>query len=111
MNTLAATIVVLGFGIVTLSGTAVHAQFGDIGDAAKQGATDAVKERVMKDTAEQAGVPVPGAAAPPTTAAPDAAPAPVDAPEATGTTLEPEATGTTLEPAADVEPTPTTTLP
>lgn len=101
MNALVATIV-LGLGIVTVSGTAVHAQFGGMGDATKQGATDAVKERVMKDAAEKAGMPTPGAATPTTTAPPDAEAAPVD---------EPDVTGTTLDPAADVEATPPTTLP
>ena len=92
-----AVAIVLGIGVVTLAYTPVHAQFGDMGDAATKGAVDAAQERLMKDAA--AGVPAPGAT---TSTDPGAASAPGDAPDVTSTTHEA---------GGDTGTTPTTTLP
>ncbi len=51
--------IVLGIGFVLCSGSPARAQLGDLGNAVKQGATDAAKQELMK----QAGVPTAGAPA------------------------------------------------
>ena len=51
--------IVLGIGFVLCSGSPARAQLGDLGNAVKQGATDAGKQELMK----QAGVPTAGAPA------------------------------------------------
>ena len=110
MNALVAAIVVV-FTVVTSSGTAVHAQFGGAGDAARQGATDAAKDRLMKDAAERAGVPVPGAATSTTTTDADTTTSTTATPDGDAPVEAPEVTGTTLDPGADTHGAPATTLP
>ena len=84
------SMMVLGIGFLMMSGSPARAQFGEMGDAVKKGATDAAKQEALK----AAGVPTPvtpaaapaadtGAAAAPAgepQAAPGAAKAPVAAP-------------------------------
>ncbi len=50
---------ILGIGFLLCSGSLARAHLGDLGNAVKQGATDAAKEELMK----QAGVPTAGAPA------------------------------------------------
>ena len=67
--------IVLGVGFLIVSGSPARAQLGDMGEAVKKGAGDAVKEQVMKEAAEKAGLAAPTApAATPAADAPAAAP-------------------------------------
>jgi len=82
--------IVLGVGFLMVSGNPARAQFGEMGEAVKKGASDAAKQEIMK----QAGLPTPvtpavtpaadtGAASAPvgeTKGAPGAAAAPAAAP-------------------------------
>ena len=68
--------IVLGIGFVLWSGSPARAQLGDLGNAVKQGATDAAKQELMK----QAGVPTAGAPAATPGADSGAANAPAGAP-------------------------------
>jgi hypothetical protein len=70
------SVIVLGIGVLMYSGSPARAQLGDMGDAVKKGAGDAVKQEIMKGAAEKAGLPAP--------AAPAAAPA-----EDTGAAIAP----------------------
>ena len=90
MKTLRSAIV-LSVALWMLSGNSARAQVGDMGDALKKGAGDAVRQEVMKGAAEKAGLPAPGApgadgaaatapAGGPPVVAPAAADAPVAAP-------------------------------
>ena len=65
--------IVLGIGFLMVSGSPARAQLGDLGEAAKKGASDAVKEQIMK----QAGLSTPGAPGATPTAATGAATTPV----------------------------------
>jgi len=47
--------IVLGIGLLMVSGSPARAQLGDLGEAAKKGASEAVKQEIMK----QAGLPTP----------------------------------------------------
>lgn len=72
---------VLGIGLFLCFGSPVHAQLGElgnVGNAAKQGATDAAKQELLK----QAGVPTAGAPAPTPAADSGAASAPAGEPKA-----------------------------
>lgn len=107
-------VIVLGIGFCMVSGSPARAQFGDVGDAAKKGASDAAKQEGMK----AAGLPTPvtpaaapaadtGAASAPAAApgadtgaanapvgapqvAPGAVDAPASAPGAAGTPQDPD---------------------
>ncbi|HVO27885.1 MAG TPA: hypothetical protein VMW56_30110 [Candidatus Margulisiibacteriota bacterium] len=72
--------IVLGIGFLMVSGSPARAQFGDLGEAAKKGASEGVKQEIMK----QAGLPTPGTPAVTPAAAADtgAASAPAAAPGA-----------------------------
>jgi hypothetical protein len=86
------SVIVLGIGFLMVSGSPARAQLGDMGDAVKKGASDAVKQELMKGAAEKAGLPAPGApaavpaadtgAASAPAAEPQVAPAAADAPAA-----------------------------
>jgi hypothetical protein len=73
--------IVLGIGFLMVSGSPALAQYGDMGDAVKKGAGDAVKQEVMKGAAEKAGLPAPGAPAAAPAADTGAASAPVGEPQ------------------------------
>ena len=88
MKTLRSAIV-FGVAFWMLSGSSARAQVGDMGEALKKGAGDAVKQEVMKGAAEKAGLPAPGAsgadgaaATAPAGGPPVVAPAAADAPAA-----------------------------
>ena len=49
--------IVFGIGFLLVSGSPARAQLGGIGEAAKKGASDAVKQEVQKGIAEQIGLP------------------------------------------------------
>ena len=84
--------IVLGIGFLMVSGSPARAQFGDMGEAAKKGAGDAVKQEIMKGAAEKAGLPTPGATAAAPAADTGAASAPVGEPQvAPGATDTPAA--------------------
>ena len=70
--------IVLGIGFLMVSGSPARAQFGDMGDAVKKGASDAAKKEVMK----AAGVPTPTTPAAAPAADTGAASAPAAAPPA-----------------------------
>ena len=70
--------IVLGIGFLMVSGSPARAQFGDMGDAVKKGASDAAKQEVMK----AAGVPTPTTPAAAPAADTGAANAPAAAPGA-----------------------------
>ena len=72
--------IVLGIGFLMVSGSPARAQFGDMGEAAKKGAGDAVKQEIMKGAAEKAGLPTPAAPAAAPAADTGAAGAPAAAP-------------------------------
>ena len=61
MKTLASAII-LGVGFLLCSGSPVRAQWGDVGEAVKKGAGEAVQQQ-MKGASEKAGLPTPEAAA------------------------------------------------
>ena len=95
--------IVLGLGLLMLSGTPARAQFGEMGEAAKKGAGDAAKQEIMKG-AGKAGLPTPGEAEATPAGEPGAAAAPEaeDAPgamEAAPAEEQKVAPGTTDEPA------------
>ena len=75
------SVIVLGIGFLMVSGSPARAQLGDMGDAVKKGAGDAVKQEVMKGAAEKAGLPAPGAPAAAPAADTGAASAPVGEPQ------------------------------
>jgi len=72
------SVIVLGIGFLMVSGSPAPAQLGELGEAAKKGANEAVKQEVMK----QAGLPTPGTPAV-TPAATGAATAPAGEPKGT----------------------------
>ena len=49
------SVIVLGIGFWMVSGSPARAQYGDMGDAVKKGASDAAKQEIMKE----AGLPTP----------------------------------------------------
>ena len=53
------SVIILGIGFLLCSGSPARAQFGDMGEAVKKGATDAAQQELMK----KAGLPTPGAPA------------------------------------------------
>ncbi len=69
---------ILGIGFFLCSGGSARAQLGDLGNAVKQGATDAAKQELMKE----AGLPTPGAPAATPGAESGAANAPASEPKA-----------------------------
>jgi len=71
----------LGIGLLMVSGSPARAQFGEMGEAVKKGAGDAVKQEIMKGAAEKAGLPTPGAPAAAPAADTGAASAPVGEPQ------------------------------
>ena len=71
--------IVLGIGFLMVSGSPARAQLGELGEAAKKGASDAAKQELMK----QAGVPTPGAPAATPAADTGAATTPVGEPKGT----------------------------
>jgi hypothetical protein len=75
------SVIVLGIGFLMVSGSPARAQLGDMGDAVKKGAGDAVKQELMKGAAEKAGLPAPGAPAAAPAADTGAASAPVGEPQ------------------------------
>jgi hypothetical protein len=84
--------IVLGIGFLMVSGNPARAQLGDMGEAVKKGAGDAVKQEVIKGAAEKAGLPTPGAPAAAPAADTGAASAPVGEPQvAPGATDTPAA--------------------
>ncbi|MGD0948374.1 MAG: hypothetical protein ABSA52_13175 [Candidatus Binatia bacterium] len=84
--------IALGIGFLMVSGSPARAQLGDMGDAVKKGAGDAVKQEMMKGAAEKAGLPTPGAPAAAPAADTGAASAPVGEPQvALGATDTPAA--------------------
>jgi hypothetical protein len=101
--------IVFGIGFLMVSGNPARAQLGDMGEAVKKGAGDAVKQEIMKGAAEKAGLPTPTAPAAAPAADTGAAGAPAAAPAAgTGAAStpvgEPEVTpGGTDTPAAAPE--------
>ena len=85
MKTLSSAIV-LGIGLLMVSGSPARAQLGGLGDAAQKGAGDAVKQELMKGAADKAGLPAPGAPAiTPAAAAGAAVDEPKVAPASAGT--------------------------
>jgi hypothetical protein len=84
--------IVLGIGFLMVSGSPARAQYGEMGEAVKKGAGDAVKQEMMKGAAEKAGLPTPGAPAAAPAADTGAASAPVGEPKvAPGATDTPAA--------------------
>jgi pyruvate dehydrogenase E2 component (dihydrolipoamide acetyltransferase) len=75
------SVIVLGIGFLMVSGSPARAQLGDMGDAVKKGAGDAVKQELMKGAAEKAGLPAPGAPAAAPAADTGAASAPAGEPQ------------------------------
>jgi hypothetical protein len=73
--------IVFAIGFLMVSGNPARAQLGDMGEAVKKGAGDAVKQEIMKGAAEKAGLPTPGAAAAAPAADTGAASAPVGEPQ------------------------------
>jgi hypothetical protein len=73
------SVIIFGVGFLLCSGSPAHAQFGDIGEAAKKGAVDAAQQELMK----KAGLPTPAAAAVTPGADTGAATAPAEEPKAT----------------------------
>jgi hypothetical protein len=55
------SVIIFGVGLLLGSGSLVHAQYGNMGEAVKKGAGDAGKEALMKGAAEKAGLAAPGA--------------------------------------------------
>jgi hypothetical protein len=98
------SVIVLGIGFLMVSGSPARAQFGDMGDAVKKGAGDAVKQEVMKGAAEKAGLPTPTAPAAAPAADTGAASAPVGEPQVAPEAAEAPAadTGAASAPAGDV---------
>lgn len=89
-------VVILGIGFLLCSGSPARAQLGDMGEAVKKGAGEAVKQEVMKGAAEKAGLPAPGAPAATPGAATGAESAPAGEPGAAPAAAEapPAAPGT-----------------
>ena len=75
------SMVVLGIGFLMMSGSPARAQFGEMGEAVKKGAGDAVKQEVMKGAAEKAGLPAAEAPAAAPAADTGAASAPAGEPQ------------------------------
>jgi hypothetical protein len=75
------SVIVLGIGFLMVSGSPARAQLGDMGDAVKKGAGDAVKQELMKGAAEKAGLPAPEAPAAAPAADTGAASAPAGEPQ------------------------------
>jgi hypothetical protein len=87
---------ILGIGVFLCFGSPARAQLGDLGNAAKQGATDAAKQELMK----QAGVPTAGAPA----ATPGAEPGAANAPAGEPTAAAPAAAAPDADTGAPDEP-------
>jgi hypothetical protein len=77
------SVIVLGIGLLMVSGSPARAQMGGMGDAMKKGAADAAKQEMMKNVAEKAGLPTPGAASVTPAADTGVASTPVDQPKGT----------------------------
>jgi pyruvate dehydrogenase E2 component (dihydrolipoamide acetyltransferase) len=98
------SVIVLGIGFLMVSGSPARAQLGDMGDAVKKGAGDAVKQELMKGAAEKAGLPAPGAPAAAPAADTGAASAPAGEPQVAPAAAEAPAAANAPEGEPEVAP-------
>jgi len=75
------SVIAFGIGFLMVSGNPARAQVGGMGDALKKDAGDAVKQEIIKGTAENAGLPMPATAGAAPAADTGAASAPIGEPK------------------------------